>query len=105
MIFDEVTNGSELDMFLWPVSSSNCVDFEKRDVILIIGLLLFMVGLMPFMAPVYAVLIVIIMYFGIKFYVSQRKKMIKQDIGVGICAECGSPIHDEACPHCDSDDK
>lgn len=81
----------------------NFVKFEKRDIILIAGLLLFMIGLVPFMAPVYAILIVIPMYFGIKFFVSYREKMVKKDIGRGICAECGTPIHDKTCPNCDND--
>ena len=82
-------------------SKYNCVDFEKRDLILGVGLLLFMIGLIPFVAPVYALLIVIAMFFGIKFYVTQRKKMVTRDIGKGICAECGSPIYGQTCPNCD----
>lgn len=78
------------------------MNFEKRDILLIVGLLLFMVGLIPFMAPVYAVIIVTVMYFGIKFYVGQRQKMVEREVGRGICAECGSPIHGKTCPNCDS---
>ena len=61
-----------------------------------------MVGLMPFMAPIYAVLIVIAMYFGIKVYVGRRKKLIEKDVGEGICVDCGSKILNKKCPHCDS---
>jgi hypothetical protein len=75
--------------------------FEKRDILLIAGLLLFMIGLIPFMAPVYAVLIVIVMYFGIKFYVGIRAKSIKKELGEGICVDCGSKITDQKCPNCD----
>lgn len=78
------------------------MNFEKRDILLIAGLLLFMIGLIPFMAPIYAVIIVIIMYFGIKFYVGIRAKSIKKEIGEGICADCGSKISDQKCPNCDS---
>jgi hypothetical protein len=67
-----------------------------------VGLLLFMIGLIPFMAPIYAVLIVTMMYFGIKFYVSVRRKSIQKEIGEGICAECGSKISNQKCPNCDS---
>ena len=77
------------------------MNFEKRDIILAAGLLLFMVGLVPFMAPVYALLIVVAMFFGLKFYVVQRKKLVERDVGRGICAECGSPIHGKTCPNCD----
>ena len=75
--------------------------FEKRDIVLIVGLLLFMVGLIPFMAPVYAVIIVAVMYFGIKVYVGKRKQMIERDVGEGICMECGSRVFDKKCPNCD----
>jgi hypothetical protein len=75
--------------------------FEKRDILLIIGLLLFMIGLIPFMGAAYAAIIVIIMYFGIKFYVGNKQKMIQRDIGEGICIECGSIISNKKCPVCD----
>ena len=78
------------------------MNFEKRDIILIVGLFLFMLGLIPFMAPFYAAFIVIAMYLGIKFYVSNRKKAIEKDVGEGICADCGSPVFDKKCPNCDS---
>jgi len=75
--------------------------FEKRDVILIVGLLLFMVGLTPFTGLALAMVIVIIMFFGIKLYVKKRKQSIKNDVGEGICMECGSKVLDKKCPQCD----
>jgi flagellar biosynthesis component FlhA len=78
------------------------LNFEKRDIVLIVGLLLFMIGLVPFMAPVYAALITIVMYFGIKFYVAKRRKSIEKDIGEGICVDCGSKVFNKKCPNCDS---
>jgi hypothetical protein len=78
------------------------LNFEKRDIILIVGLLLFMIGLIPFMAPLYAALIVIALYFGIKFYVGRRRKSIEKEIGEGICADCGSKISNQKCPNCDA---
>ena len=76
--------------------------FERRDIILIVGLLLFMVGLIPFMSPAYAVIIVILMYFGIKFYVAKRRQLMEKDVGEGICLDCGAKIHHKKCPNCDS---
>ena len=76
--------------------------FEKRDVILIAGLLLFMVGLIPFMAPVYAAIVVILMYLGIKVYVGKRKQAIENDVGEGLCMECGAKIIEKKCPNCDN---
>ena len=78
------------------------MQFERRDVILIVGLLLFMVGLIPFMMPLYAAVIVTLMYFGIKIYVNKRKKSISAEVGEGICMECGSKIHNKKCPNCDN---
>ncbi|NND86774.1 MAG: hypothetical protein HKM23_05560 [Nitrosopumilus sp.] len=60
-----------------------------------------MIGLTPFMAPIYAALIVILMYFGIKFYVGKKKQSISREIGEGICMECGSKIIEKKCPNCD----
>jgi len=54
------------------------------------------------MAPIYAALIVITMYFGIKIYVGKKKKSIELDVGEGICVDCGSQIIDKKCPNCDS---
>lgn len=77
------------------------MNFVRRDIVLIVGLLFFMIGLLPFMAPVYAVIIVLGMYFGIKVYVGKRRQQIENDVGKGICMECGSRILDEKCPKCD----
>ena len=68
---------------------------------MIVGLLFFMIGLLPFMAPIYAVLIVLGMYFGIKVYVGKRRQLIENDVGEGLCMECGSKILDKKCPKCD----
>ena len=76
--------------------------FERRDIILIAGLVLFMIGLIPFMSPMYAVIIVILMYFGIKFYVAKRRQLMERDVGEGLCLECGAKIHEKKCPNCDS---
>lgn len=62
-----------------------------------------MIGLIPFMAPIYAVIIAILIYFGIKLYVGRRKRQIESDVGEGICAECGSRIVDKKCPQCSYD--
>ena len=69
------------------------------------GLCFFMIGLTPFTGMAIALLIVIAMYFGIKFYVANRKKSLAKDVGEGICADCGSRIFDQKCPHCDSIDE
>jgi len=79
--------------------------FERRDILLIVGLLLFMIGLIPFMGLVYAVIIVAIMYFGIKVYVGKKKQSIERDVGEGLCMECGSKILNKKCPNCDNSHK
>ncbi len=75
--------------------------FERRDIILIVGLLLFMIGLTPFTGFVPALIIVTLMYFGIKFYVTNRQRIIKKDVGEGLCMECGSKVTNKKCPNCD----
>ena len=79
--------------------------FEKRDIILISGVLLFMIGLIPFMQPIYAVIIAISMYVGIKVFVARRKKMLDKKIGEGFCVECGEKVVGKKCPNCDNEKK
>ncbi len=76
--------------------------FERRDILLIVGLLLFMIGLIPFMGLAYAVIIVAIMYFGIKVYVGKKRQLIERDVGEGLCMECGSKVLNKKCPNCDN---
>lgn len=64
------------------------------------GLLLFMVGLLPFMAPAYAAAIAILMYFGIKLYVGRRRRAIERGVGQGLCLDCGAKVTGGACPDC-----
>jgi len=59
-------------------------------------------GLIPFMAPIYAALIVIVIYFGIKFYIGNKRKSIEKELGEGICADCGSKISNQKCSNCNS---
>jgi flagellar biosynthesis component FlhA len=77
------------------------LNFEKRDIILIAGILLFMVGLIPFMPPIYAMAIAIAIYFGIKVLVGRRKKSFQTEVGEGYCAVCGEKINDKKCPNCE----
>ena len=86
--------------FLSILNYSDFMKFERRDLLLVAGLVLFMIGLMPFMAPVYAVVIVIIMYFAIKIFVGKRKQSIQKDVGSGICMECGSKLLGMKCTNC-----
>ena len=88
-------------MFLSILLSFDSMKFEKRDIVLIAGLLLFMIGLIPFMSPIYAVIIVSLMYFGIKVYVAKKRQSIQRDVGEGICMECGSKILNKKCINCD----
>ena len=76
--------------------------FEKREFILIAGILLFMVGLIPFMPPIYAIFIATAVYFGIKVIVGRRKNTFQKEVGQGFCAQCGEKIIQKKCPNCDS---
>jgi len=51
--------------------------------------------------PVYAIVISLAIYFGIRIFVGRRKKMIEKSVGEGICANCGSKIENQKCPICD----
>ena len=75
--------------------------FERRDLILIAGLILVMLGLIQYLGPAYSAIIVIGLYFGIKIYVGRKRHLIQQDVGEGICMECGSKIVNKRCPNCD----
>lgn len=78
------------------------MNFEKRDIILILGILFFMIGLLGVgLNVVESVGISIAIYFGIKIFVGRRKKFLDKKIGEGFCAECGERIIDKKCPNCD----
>ncbi len=72
---------------------------------LIVGIVLVIIGLSPFIAPIYAAIIGILMYFGIKVYVGRKRRMIENDVGEGVCLECGFKIIDKKCPNCDLKNK
>ncbi len=72
---------------------------------LIAGIILVIIGLSPFMAPIYAAIIGIVMFFGIKVYVGRKRRMIENDVGEGVCMECGFKIIDKKCPNCDMENK
>ena len=72
---------------------------------LIVGIILVIIGLSPFIAPIYAGIIGILMYFGIKVYVGRKRRMIENDVGEGVCLECGFKIIDKKCPNCDLENK
>ena len=74
--------------------------FERRDGVLVAGVGLLAVGLVPFVAPAYAILIAAAVFLGIKWYSERRQRDIISEIGKGICAECGSAITGDECPQC-----
>ncbi len=75
--------------------------FDKRELILIAGILLFMIGLLAFIPLFYALIIAIGIYFGIKVLVGRRKKILQQKIGQDYCTKCGEKITGKKCPNCD----
>ncbi len=76
--------------------------FVRRDFLLIIGVLFTLIGLMGVgLPPIYAIIISIVIYFGIRVFIGRRKKMIERDVGEGICAKCGSKIINKKCLICD----
>ncbi len=81
------------------------MNFEKRDLILFAGVFLLMLGLIPFMKTIYAVIISVAIFFGIKAFVRSRQKYLKSKIGEGFCAKCGEKIIFKKCPNCDKFEK
>lgn len=61
-----------------------------------------MIGMLPFIAPVYAVVISVAIYFGVRVFVGRRKKQIQKAMGEGMCAVCGQKIVNNKCPKCDT---
>ena len=77
--------------------------FERRDILLIAGILFFLIGLIGVgLQPIYAIIISITIYIGIKVIVGRRKKMIAKSVGDGICVQCGEKITNKKCPNCDA---
>ncbi len=81
------------------------LNFTRRDVLLILASLFFIVGLLPFIDGIFAILIGVGLFFGIKFFVMMRQKSLKTEIGQGFCAICGEKILNNLCPSCDYVDK
>ncbi len=79
--------------------------FVKLDLILLAGSFLIVLGLTPFMAPVYAVIISIGIFFGIKTFTYNRQKFLEKNIGEGFCALCGEQIINKKCPKCDKSEE
>ena len=78
------------------------LQFDKRELILIAGILLFMIGLLPFIPLFYAIIFAIGIYFGIKVLVGRRKKSLQLKSEEDYCAKCGEKIIGKKCPKCDS---
>ena len=75
--------------------------FEKRDIILIAGVFLVVLGITQYVPFHYSSIIGILLFFGIKFFVHRRKQIIENDIGEGVCMDCGFKIINKKCPNCD----
>ena len=75
--------------------------FERRDIILIVGIFLIVLGITQYVPFHYSALIGVLFYIGIKIYVEKRRQSITNAVGSGICMECGARIVDKQCPKCD----
>ena len=77
--------------------------FERREILLIAGILFFLIGLIGVgLQPIYAIIISITIYIGIKVIVGRRKKTIARSVGEGLCVTCGEKITNNKCPNCDA---
>lgn len=75
--------------------------FERRDIVLIVGIFLVVLGITQYVPFHYSALIGIFVFFGVKLYVEKRRQSIINALPEGICVECGSKIIDKKCPNCD----
>ena len=77
--------------------------FPRREILLIAGILFFLIGLIGVgLQPIYAIIISITIYIGIKVIVGRKKKMIFKSVGEGICIKCGEKVTNNKCPNCDT---
>lgn len=60
-------------------------------------------GITQYVPLLYSSLIGLLLFFGFKIYVHRKKKMIQNEVGDGICMECGFKIINKKCPNCDSE--
>lgn len=75
--------------------------YQKRELLLVAGVLFLTIGLLGAGLPlIYSVIISVAVYVGIKFYVNKRRQSIANDVGQGICMDCGGRILDGKCPNC-----
>jgi uncharacterized membrane protein len=79
--------------------------FERRDIVLIVGITLVVLGITQYIRIEISALIGILLFFGIKVYVARKRRMIENDVGEGVCMECGFKIIDKKCPNCDLENK
>ncbi|HET8720211.1 MAG TPA: hypothetical protein VFM64_04370 [Candidatus Nitrosotenuis sp.] len=78
----------------------------KKEIILIAGILLVMIGLLGTGLPlIYSVIISVGIYAAIKVLVGRRQQSIMKEIPEGVCADCGSKIVDGLCPNCSGSGK
>jgi membrane protein implicated in regulation of membrane protease activity len=77
--------------------------FEKREILLILGVFLLMLGMMAILAPIYAAVIAIMVYVSMRVFVGRRMRQIQREVGKGLCATCGTKIEESKCPRCDKD--
>jgi hypothetical protein len=73
--------------------------------ILIAGIFLVVLGITQYIRLEVSALIGILIFFGIKVYVGRKRRMIEEDVGEGVCMECGFKIIDKKCPNCDLENK
>ncbi len=80
--------------------------YDKRELLLIGGVLFFMIGLLGTGLPlIYSVIIAVAIYIGIKVFVGKRKQALARQLGQGICADCGSKLDGGKSHVCNSDSR
>lgn len=80
------------------------MSYQKKEILLVAGVLFFMIGLLGAGLPlIYSVIIAVGIYVGIKVFVGRRQRLIEKEIPEGVCVVCGAKIIGGNCPNCDAD--
>lgn len=72
---------------------------------MIAGITLVVLGITQYIRLEISAIIGILLFFGTKLYVQRKRQIIENDVGEGVCMECGFKIIDKKCPNCDSESK
>lgn len=81
---------------------------SRREIILIVGMVLITISLVAYLGFLYGVIASLLIYFGVKFYVGwQRKRLqgVAEKTLTYVCYACENKFTGRECPRCGSTNK